>query len=156
MKMLNGPKIAVGLLVILFTAIASVNAAEKPPEIALKPDIVIKDLRIDRISSTPTADNVRITVTVINTVSGTSTGPFKIKVEWTENPTAGYTTLGTSGVSNLINDPSSIAVRSETRTFDHTVPKGKAYKYLATADFMNQVLEADESNNINSAGYVAR
>ena len=155
MKMLNSPKGAIGLLIILFAAIAFANAVEKPPEIALKPDIVLKNLRIDRISSTPTADNVQITVTVINAVRGTSTGPFKVKVEWTENPTIGFTLLGTSGISNLTNDPSSIVVRNETRTFNHTVPKGKAYKYLATADYMNQVSEANESNNANSAGYVA-
>lgn len=147
---------AIGLLAVIFFVISFVNAAEKPPEIAKKPDIVIKDLKIDRISSTATEDNVRITVSVINTGSGTSTGPFKIRVEWTEDPTAGFTLLGTSGVSNIINDPSSIAVRGETRSFDHAVPKGKAYKYRATADYLNQVSEANESNNVISGGYVAR
>ncbi len=152
----NGLIRAIVLLAVVFLVISFVDAAEKPPGIAKKPDIVIKDLKIDRISSTATEDNVRITVSVINTVSGTSTGTFKIKVEWTEDPTAGFTLLGTSGVSNLVNDPSSIAVRGETRSFDHTVPKGKAYKYRATADYLNQVSEANESNNVISGGYVAR
>lgn len=145
---------AVALLAVLLAAGA--NAAEKPPGIALKPDIVVKSVQVERISSTPTADNVRITVTVMNTVSGTSTGPFKIKLEWTENPAAGFILLGTSGVTNLANDPAAVAVRGETRTFDHSVPKGKSYKYRATADYTNLVDEANESNNVGSAGYMAR
>lgn len=147
--------VALGLLMVL-VASGVVQAAEKPPTIAVKPDIIISNMQVDRVSTTPTSDNVRITVTVINTAPGTSTGPFKIKLEWTENPTVGFTLVGTSGVANLANDPSMAAVRGETRTFDHTVPKGEAYKYRATADFMNQVDEANEGNNINNVGYVAR
>lgn len=147
--------VALGLLAVLIAS-GVVQAAEKPPAIAVKPDIIIKNLQVDRVSTTPTSDNVRITITVINTAPGTSTGPFKIKLEWTENPAAGFTLVGTSGVANLANDPSMAAVRGETRTFDHIVPKGKAYKYRATADFMNQVDEANESNNVNNVGYVAR
>jgi hypothetical protein len=154
MKLPNN-RILAGLLAFFLVAVAVANAAEKPPGVALKPDISITDMKIERISSTPTEDNVRISVTVINPVRGTSTGPFKIKVEWTENPSAGFTLLGTSGVANLVNDPSSIAVRGETRTFDHVVPKGKSYKYRATADYMSQVAESNEANNVNSAGYVA-
>lgn len=154
MKYLNNRSLA-GLLALFLVAVAAANAAEKPPGVALKPDITINDLRIERVSSTPTEDNVRITVTVMNPVRGTSTGPFKIKVEWTENPSAGFTLLGTSGVANLVNDLAAIAVRGETRTFDHVVPKGKSYKYRATADYMSQVAESNEANNVNSAGYVA-
>jgi len=130
-------------------------AAEKPPAVAIKPDIVIMDLSIGRTGATPAGNEVLVSVTVRNAVPGTSTGPFKIKVEWTEDPTAGFTLLGTSGVSNLINDPSMAAIRGETRTFEHVVPSGKAYKYRVTADYMNQVAEANEANNVNSAGYVA-
>ncbi len=134
------------------------NAAEKgkPPAVAVKPDITITDLSIDRTDVTPSGDKVLVSVTVLNAVSGTSTGPFKIKVEWTENPAAGFTLLGTSGISNLVNDPSMIAIHGETRTFEHIVPKGKAYKYRVTADFMSQVTESNEANNVDSAGYVAR
>jgi hypothetical protein len=143
-------------LLMILVAAGLTNAAEKPPAVAVKPDIVIKDLSIDRTGAAPAGDKVLISVTVLNPVSGTSTGPFKIKVEWTENPAAGFTLLGTAGVSNLINDPSMAAIRGETRTFEHVVPNGKAYKYRVTADFMNQVAEANEANNVDSAGYVAR
>jgi CARDB len=143
-----------GLLMILAAA-GLANAAEKPPVAAVKPDIIIKDLSIDQTGSTPAGNKVLVSVTVLNAAPGTSTGPFKIKVEWTEDPTAGFTMLGTSGVSNLVNDPSAIAVRGETRTFEHVVPNGKAYKYRVTADFMDQVAEANEANNVDSAGYVA-
>ncbi|HSD58064.1 MAG TPA: CARDB domain-containing protein [Methanotrichaceae archaeon] len=140
----------------ILVAAGLADAAEKPPVIAVKPDIVIKDLSIDRTGVTPAGNKVLVSVTVLNAVPGTSTGPFKIQVEWTEDPTAGFTLLGTSGVSNLINDPSMAAVRGETRTFEHVVPNGKAYKYRVTADFMNQVAEANEANNVDSAGYIAR
>lgn len=133
-----------------------IDAANKPPAVAVKPDIIITDLSIDRTDVTPDGDKVLVSVTVLNGVPGTSTGPFKIKVEWTENPTVGFTLLGTAGVSNLINDPSMVAVHGETRTFEHIVPKGKAYKYRATADSMSQVDEANETNNVESAGYTAR
>jgi len=147
--------VLMGLLMIIAAA-GLTNAAEKPPVAAVKPDIIINDLSIDQTGSIPAGNKVLVSVTVLNTASGTSTGPFKIKVEWTEDPTAGFTMLGTSGVSNLVNDPSAIAVRGETRTFEHVVPSGKAYKYRVTADFMNQVAEANEANNVDSAGYVAR
>lgn len=143
-------------LLMIPAALGLTDAAEKPPVVAVKPDIVIRDLSIDQTGVTPAGNKVLVSVTVLNPVSGTSTGPFKIKVEWTEDPTAGFTLLGTSGVSNLINDPSMIAVRGETRTFEHVVPSGKAYKYRVTADFMNQVAEANEANNVDSAGYIAR
>ncbi len=152
----------IGYLIILVcmflipAAAGLTNAAGKPPAVAIKPDIVITDLSIDRTGVTPAGDEVLVSVTVRNPVSGTSTGPFKIKVEWTEDPTAGFTLLGTSGVSNLANDPSMASVRGETRTFEHVVPSGKAYKYRVTADYMNQVAEANEDNNVESAGYVAR
>ena len=154
MKITNRRLAVFCLLAILF-AVGLACAAEKPPAIAIKPDIMIKDVKIDRISSTPTGHNVRISVTVFNIVPRTSTGPFKIQVEWTENPTAGRTLLNTGGIANLSNDPSAVAVKGQTITFDHFVPNGKAYKYIATADFMNQVDEANESNNVESAGYVA-
>ncbi len=152
----------IGCLIILLcmflipAAAGLIDAAGKPPAVAVKPDIAIMDLSIDRTGVTPAGNEVLVSVTVRNAVPGTSTGPFKIKVEWTEDPTAGFTLLGTSGVSNLINDPSMASVSGETRTFEHVVPSGKAYKYRVTADYMNQVAEANEANNVESAGYVAR
>lgn len=147
--------VLMSLLMILAVA-GLTDAAEKPPVAAVKPDIVIKDLSIDRTGVMPEGNKVLVSVTVLNAAPGTSTGPFKIKVEWTEDPTASFTMLGTSGVSNLINDPSTVAIKGITRTFEHIVPSGKAYKYRVTADFMNQVDEANEANNVDSAGYVAR
>ncbi len=146
-----------GCAIILVLAGAAI-AADKPPvtPVKVKPDITISDLSITRLSATPTSDNIRISATSINRVRGTSTGPFKIKVEWTEDPTVGWNLLGTSGIANLFNDPAAAAVRGETRTFDHAVPKGKAYKYRVTADYMGQVDESNEANNVNSAGYIAR
>jgi hypothetical protein len=155
MRKKDGLIVLTGILIML-AAIGLADAAGKPPVIAVKPDIIIKDMSIDRTGATPAGNEVLISVTVLNSAPGTSTGPFKIMVEWTEDPTAGFNLLGTSGVSNLINDPSAVAVRGETRTFEHVVPSGKAYKYRVTADYMGQVAEANEANNVASAGYVAR
>jgi len=155
MKKINGIIFVVGVLMILVAL--GHSAQEKPgTAIKLKPDIVITNMVVDCTRATPAGNNVNVSVTVMNTVRGTSTGPFKIKVEWTEDPTAGFTMLGTSGVANLVNDPSMIAVRGETRTFQHFVPAGKSYKYRATADFLNQVAEASETNNVTSVGFVFR
>lgn len=151
--------LAASLLLILATVGQSAQApgTQAPgTAVKLKPDIVITKMVVDCTRATAAGDYVNVSVTVMNAVSGTSTGPFKIRVEWTEDPTAGFTLLGTSGVVNLVNDPSMIAVRGETRTFQHFVPAGKSYKYRATADFLNQVDEANETNNVTSVGFIYR
>jgi hypothetical protein len=97
---------------------------------------------------------VQINVTLINPVRNTATGPFKVKVEWTSDPTRGYNLLGTGGVTGLNYDMASAAIRNrKTLSFSHQVPTGESYKYRVTADYLNQVDEADETNNVSSAGY---
>jgi subtilase family serine protease len=77
-------------------------------------------------------------------------------VEWTEDPTVGFNLLGTGGVTNLAYDSASVVVRNgKTLSFNHLVPTGKSYKYRVTADYLNQVDEANETNNVASAGYIA-
>jgi hypothetical protein len=146
------------VVAVLLILVALGQSAQEMPGTAvkLKPDIVISKMVVNCTRATTAGDYVNVSVTVMDTVRGTSTGPFKIRVEWTENPTAGFTLLGTSGVANLVNDPSMIAVRGETRTFQHFVPAGKSYKYRATADFLNQVAEASETNNVTSVGFIYR
>ena len=147
-----------GILAVII-ATASASAAKAPGSgeaVKLKPDIVIKDVNITRISVVPEGHNVRINVTAANLVAGTSTGPFKVKVEWTEDPTTGFNLLATGGVANLANNPASvIAYQGKTLSFNQLVPTGKAYKYRITADYLNQVDEANETNNVTSAGYFA-
>jgi hypothetical protein len=157
MKTMRNLIVVAGLLAVLFASAAAVStgAGEKPPTVAMKPDIVINDVKVDRTSSTATADNVRITVILLNANPSTNTGPFKVKMEWNDKPFAPFRELGSAGVPNLVNDPS-MAAMSITRTFEHTVPKGKTFNYRATADFMNQVDEANESNNVEFEDYTAR
>jgi hypothetical protein len=132
------------------------KAPDSPEAVKLKPDIAISEVKISRISVVPAGDNVQINVTVVNRIRGTSTGPFKVKVEWTEDPTVGFNLLGTGGVTNLAYDSASVVVRNgKTLSFNQLVPTGKSYKYRVTADYLNQVDEADETNNVASAGYIA-
>jgi hypothetical protein len=158
MRISNLLYLVAGLAIIL-AAVGVSNSAkapDSPDAVKIKPDIVVNDLRIDLISATAANHNVRINTTVMNRIRGTGTGAFKVKVEWTENPTAGYNLLAIGGVTNLPYDDSTVVINNaKTLSFTHTVPIGKSYKYRVTADYLNQVEEADETNNIRSAGYTA-
>lgn len=142
---------------IVMSAVAMVEAAKAPASsdaVKIKPDIAISELKINRISVVPSGHNVLVNVTVINPVRNTATGPFKVKVEWTSDPTMGYNLLGTGGVTGLNYDMASATIRNrKTLSFSHQVPTGESYKYRVTADYLNQVDEADETNNLSSAGY---
>ncbi len=146
-------------IAIVMTSVVLAEAAKAPdsPDVVkLKPDIVISDVKINLVSSIPTGKNVQINVTVVNKIQNTATGPFKVKVEWTENPTAGFNLLGIGGITNLAYDSASAVVQNaKTLSFNHQVPNGKSYKYRVTADYLNQVDEVNEANNVSSAGYTA-
>jgi len=134
--------------------VEAAKAPGSPDSVKIKPDIKISDLKINRISMVPAGHNVQIEVTVVNPVRDTGTGPFKVKVEWTSDPTKGYNLLGSGGVTSLDYNSASATVNNrKTLTFDHLVPTGQSYKYRVTADYLNQVDEADETNNLASAGY---
>jgi hypothetical protein len=147
-------------IALLMTSAALVEAAKapgSPDSVKIKPDIQISDLKINRISVVPAGHNVQIEVTVVNPVKNTGTGPFKVQVEWTADPSRGFNFLASGGVASLdYNSASVTANNRKTLTFNHQVPTGQSYKYRVTADYLNQVDEADESNNIASAGYIAR
>lgn len=142
---------------IVMTSIVLVEAAkapDSPDAVKIKPDVVISDLKINRISVVPAGHNVQINVTVVNPVRNTATGPFKVKVEWTNDPTRGYNLLGSGGVTTLNYDLASAVIKNrKTLSFNHQVPTGESYKYRVTADYLNQVDEADETNNVANAGY---
>ncbi|MCI5208006.1 MAG: hypothetical protein D3910_04275 [Candidatus Electrothrix sp. ATG2] len=159
-------KILLSVFVCMLPQVAS--AARRPvmerdvAVMRLKPDIVISDIRCTKKGEGRSgADLIAIKVEVKNKMLRSSTGPFKVKIEWTENPTVGFTYLGHAGVTNLSNSGSghsaSAALASPAiLNFRHKVPAGKAYKYKVTADYLNQVDENREDNNIRSAGYSNR
>jgi len=144
-------------IAIVMTSAVLVDAAkapDSPAAVKIKPEIVISDLKINRLSVVPAGHNVQINVTVVNRIRNTATGPFKVKLEWTNNPTIGYNLLGSGGVTNLeYNLASAVIKNRKTLSFNHQVPLGESYKYRVTADYLNQVDETDESNNVASAGY---
>ena len=144
-------------VVLVMTSAVLVEAAkvpDSPDVVKIKPDVIISNIKINRISVVPAGHNVQINVTVANPVRNTATGPFKVKVEWTRDPTRGYNLLGSGGVTTLDYDLASAVIKNrKTLSFNHQVPTGESYKYRVTADYLNQVDEADETNNVSAAGY---
>lgn len=171
--------LALCLIAIIITA-GVVYAAKSPtppkdvPSTKLKPDIIISNIQITRVDGTSELDNVRIAATITNTVRGTSTGPFKVRVDWRAIPRTApewsddpdfladipWNYLNSGEVENLINDPSRKSMPSVTLYFDHVVPleqlESNRYIYLVTADCMNQVDEAKEYNNASGEYYPSR
>lgn len=147
-------------------------------KIVKKPDLIVENIQIRKIAQdpriikpgiTPTVKvrhKVQIIVRVKNKggIESTSTahsltaegrtrrcgGAFKILVEWSDNPLAGFNYLGEAGISALN------AGASRTSSFTQWVPFGAARKYRATVDHLEWIDEWDERNNIGSAGYIAR
>ena len=158
MKYLSFMRLVVCIAVLMASAamVEAAKAPDTPDSVKIKPDIKISDLKINRISVEPAGHNVQVEVTVVNSVRDTATGPFKVKVEWTEDPTRGFNLLASGGVASLDYNSASVAVNNrKTLIFNHQVPTGRSYKYRVTADYLNQVDEADETNNLASAGYTA-
>jgi len=156
MKYLSFLQLMVCIAVLMASAalVEAAKAPGTPDSVKNKPDIKIGDLKVNRISVNPAGHNVQIEVTVVNPVRDTATGPFKVKVEWTEDPTSGFNLLASGGVASLDYNSASVAANNQkTLTFNHQVPTGRSYKYRVTADYLNQVDEADETNNLASAGY---
>lgn len=177
--MKNIPFLRLCLIAIIITAgvayaVKSPISPEGASSIKLKPDIVISNLQVTRIDGTSELDNVRIAATITNTASGTSTGPFKVRVDWRAIPRTApewsddpdfladipWNYLSSGGVQNLINDPSRRSMPSVTLYFDHVVPleqlESNRYVYRVTADYMNQVDEAKEHNNASGEYYPGR
>ena len=130
----------------------------------IKSDIAISKVQfIKRGEDIGGTDLITIKVEIENNIFKSSTGPFKVRIEWTENPTLGFNHLGDGEVVNLSN-PNDGHWASEALTlgppkilnFSHEVPAGKSYQYRVTADYLYQVDESNEGNNIKSAGYINR
>lgn len=156
MKWFGFPHLAVCIAIVMTSAmlVEAAKSPNSPDAVKIKPDVVISDIKINRISVVPAGHNVQINVTLVNPVRNTATGPFKVKVEWTNDPMRGYNLLGSGGVTTLDYDLASAVIKNrKTLSFNHQVPTGESYKYRVTADYLNQVDEADETNNVANAGY---
>ena len=175
----------IGFTIISFVVVVSLLAQKKqekvkptaPLQLTKKADLIIEKIQIEKIAQDPAIIphdrkvkiryKVKISITVKNKVlptSGASTadsltpdgvtahcgGASKLLLEWTEDPTSGFHRLGEAGISALA--PGA----SKTVSLTQWVPKGAIRKYRATADHLNWIREYSETNNIKSAGYVAR
>ncbi len=155
-------------------AIGSPLSSNEAQSIKLKPDIDIVKIIVTRVDGTSEFDNIRIAVTITNIAKSTSTGPFNVKVDWREIPRSvpqwitdpevseeldaiPWNYLSSARVENLVNNPSKKSVPTTTLYFYQTVPleelEENRYIYNITADYMNQVDETKEINNVQSASY---
>jgi hypothetical protein len=168
------------LVVFCFACVAFAQDIKKiqPADLALKKkaDLIVESITIKKIAQEPAIvkpgvpgkirNKVEIKVTVKNKAVGVTAastadsltaegirlrtgGAFKVLVEWSDNPPAGFNYLSEGGVTALAPGASSVL------TFEQWVPKGVNRKYRATADYLNWIAEWDETNNVNSAGYIS-
>jgi hypothetical protein len=158
------------LVIFCFASVAYAADAplKGPAPLPKKPDLIVENISFLKLIDEPTRVQVEISVTVKNqiklpgqcastsaslTAEGTAracAGAFKVLLEWSDNPTAGFNRLGEAGMTALN------CGDSKTVKFKQWVAKGTSRKYRATADNLNWINEWDEVNNINSAGYTAR
>jgi hypothetical protein len=131
------------------------QADKKNLEIAkILPDLIVKSVKVTKTGETSTGDHqVKIEAVVMNVIPKSSVGAFKVKCEFTENPTTGYTFLSHAGVISLSYSPAIATIPAKTLTFTHVVPRGKAYKYAVTADYTTLITECKEDNNVTNGAY---
>jgi hypothetical protein len=172
---------ACSILVLLCFACVALAADTKkiePTELILKKkaDLIVETITIKKVAQDPaivrpgtptkvkykveikvTVKNKAVGLTAASTADSLSAegrrlatrGAFKVLLEWSDNPPAGFNYLSEGGVTVLAPGAST------TLTFEQWVPKGTARKYRATADHLGWIAEWDETNNVNSAGYIA-
>ncbi|MCJ7444484.1 MAG: hypothetical protein MUO26_08140 [Methanotrichaceae archaeon] len=104
--------------------------------VKLKPDIAISNVQVTHFSGTSELDTIRITATITNSVRGTSTGPFEVRLDWRAIPRTApqyssdpdfladipWNYLNSGRVENLFNDPSKRSLPSVTLNFFHSMP----------------------------------
>lgn len=155
-------KAAVGVLLAAVAGAAPPTTATK-----VKPDLVAASVTAARERIRPEGVyQVRVTVKVALRAAGdVSTGPFKVRVEYRDAPLlavrseakslAVWTLLQEGGVAGMTFSTASSRLPGETRTFSDTVPPGVVRTYRAKVDSMDQVEEADETNNQATATFRA-
>ena len=147
----------VGCMVLGITGVSMAKKAPNSSARKINIDLIAKNLKITKTGMVGGANRVSIKATTLATAAGNvCSGPFKIRVDWTTNPTAGWHALGESGIANLCVNSSRAALPAISRSFHDTVPGGEARKYRFTVDFRGDVSETSESNNVKSAGYISR
>jgi hypothetical protein len=163
-RQLNRWRIAIGMGTLVFAGFgwAWAKPAERRLETKQKIDLTIptNGMKATKTGVAGTDHQIRIDVSVRATTAGSAricSGPFKVKVESTEDPTTGvWNLVGSAGIADMCVGGPVAVLPSEKRSFNDTVPAGSFRKYRATVDFLDQVKEANETNNVDSIGYVAR
>lgn len=153
----------VGVICVIQVPVTA-NAAPLSKEASGEIVKVKVDLSIDRFIILPTVtpspghdQHLNIDLYVRARGKGCS-GPFKVKVEWTRNPvTDPWQLVGHAGIANLCAALPHVAKIKPVvkRHFTDDIAAGTFKKYRATIDYLNQVDEANERNNVSNAGYVA-
>lgn len=153
--------ILVLLLVVMVGAVggyAQKKGTSSGDRVLVKPDLQVHGVTVEKTGETALHNHrVKITVKVRNVCRLKScSGPFKVKIEWTEAASPGYHYLGQAGIRQLCSSPLSVRTSLAIRYFEDTVPVGNTREYKVTADYLGQVVEAREDNNEAVARYEAR
>jgi hypothetical protein len=158
---MNKWQIGIGAATLLVASLGMAWAKPAPSEIGrekIKIDLSIppNGIQVTDLGAVGADRRVRIEVTVRAWAAGAGacSGPFKVKLESTEDPRTGWSLVGTAGVANMCVRLSRVKLPSVKRSFTTTFPSGSAHKLLATVDFLDQVDEAREDNNIYGRGYI--
>jgi hypothetical protein len=148
------------LIIIIGTAggYAQKKGTSSGDRMLVKPDLQVHGVTVEKTGETALHNHrVKITVKVKNACRLKScSGPFKLKIEWTETASPGYHYLGEAGIDQLCTSPASARLAVATRYFEDTVPVGNTREYKVTVDYLGQVVEAKEDNNEAVAEYEAR
>ena len=75
---------------------------QKPIAVKIKPDIVLKNLVVTRLSGDASGERIRIRAVVFNPVEMTSTGPFQVRIS-VRLPSGLYFRIGEETVAGLTN-----------------------------------------------------
>ncbi|MBN2346600.1 MAG: hypothetical protein JXO51_09455 [Candidatus Aminicenantes bacterium] len=140
-----------GLIILLGLALAA-EPAKKITAVKIKPDIVLRELKLTRLSGDAAGERIRIRAVVFNPVAMTSTGPFQVRAS-VRLPSGLYFRIGEETVSGLTYTGATAKIPSRTVDFPYDVLPGHTYHFLVTADVPSQVAERSEDNNRQEADY---
>ena len=136
------------LIVMTRFGTTAVQAAQKSVAVKIKPDIVLKEMTITCLGIEASgAHRLQIKAVVSNPVAMSSTGPFKVMVEFGSSGSSIDHILAEENVAGLTNNGASLTSPSATVLFHHIAKPGRAYFYRVTADSLGLVDEANEANN---------
>ncbi len=147
----------VALAAFALAAAAAADVARTPVAVAVKPNLRVRSIGVERTGLTPTgAHQVRVTAQVIcSSGVATSVGAVPLVVEY-HDADGVYHRLGDATIARLAcGAGTSARMPIETRSFTDVVASGTVRTYRATADPANAIAESNETDNWSAIPYAA-